>query len=282
MDLTSENVIKNLLRKHGIHPLKRLGQNFLIDKAALEKIITAADLQPKNIILEIGPGVGTLTQELAKKSWRIIAVEKDPNMTKILKETLPDFKNIKLIQGDILKINLAADYHIFLVGYKIVANLPFYIVAPVIKKFLESKNPPIQMVLTVQKDVAQRIAAQPPDMNLLAVSVQFYAKPEIIAFVSRKSFWPQPEVDGAILKISEINSPFYQERRLNINRDLFFKIVGAGFSHPRKQIFNNLAEELRINRATVKNWLLENKIKPTQRAETLTIKNWINLTKTQK
>jgi len=161
--------------------------------------------------------------------------------------------------------------------------LPYYIVAPVIRKFLEQlETRPLTMVLMVQKEVAQRICAKPPDMSILAISVQFYAKPEILFYVPKNSFWPQPKVDGAILRISRIctNLP-------RIDTNLFFKIVRAGFSQPRKQIANNLSKMLalslpnglKLNKERVKKWLLENGIKPTQRAETLTIKDWVELTK---
>ncbi|PIR72642.1 MAG: hypothetical protein COU42_00480 [Candidatus Nealsonbacteria bacterium CG10_big_fil_rev_8_21_14_0_10_36_24] len=156
-----------------------------------------------------------------------------------------------------------------------VSNLPFYITAPIIRKFLEAKNSPKEMVLLVQKEVAQRICARPPDMNLLAISVQFYAKPEIISYVSKKSFWPIPKVDSAIIKI-------VPQKKYNVNKDLFFKIVKAGFSQPRKQLANNLSKMLKLNKQEISSLLLKNNIKPTLRAEALTIKDWILLTKVLK
>ena len=267
MDLISKKVIKNLLLKYKIRPLKRFGQNFLINRNILKKIITVANLQTKDIVLEIGPGIGTLTQELAKKAKRVIAVEKDPKMIEILKETVENLKNIKVIKGDVLKLSFQ-----FPISYKVVTNLPYYIVSPVIRKFLESKNPPASMILMVQKEVAQRICAKPPNMNLLAVSVQFYAKSKIKSYVPKKSFWPQPKVDGAIIKIIP-KKPAIKDR------NLFFKVVKTGFSQPRKQLINNLSKDLKVDRQKIKNWLLKNKIQPTQRAETLTIEDWLNLTK---
>ena len=269
MDLTSKNVIKNLLKNQGMRPSKRFGQNFLINKRVLKKIVEAADLNSQDTILEIGPGIGTLTQELAKRAKRVIAVEKDFSMINILKETLKDFKNVEIIWDDILKINPKAD--------KVVANLPYYIVSPVIRKFLESYEvQPRKMVLMVQKEVAQRICSKPPRMSLLAISVQFYARPKIISYVSKKSFWPQPKVDSAILQID----PLITADRKQINADLFFRIVKAGFSQPRKQVLNNLSNGLKLKKGMVKSWLLKNKIQPSQRAETLDIEDWINLSKT--
>ncbi len=276
MNLTSKKVIKNLLKKYGARPSKGLGQNFLIDKAVIKKIIKEARLQAKDIVLEIGPGIGTLTQEIAEKARLVIAVEKDLKMCQILRNLLEcwNVRNVRVVEDDILKIN-PSSYKLQAVSYKIVANLPFYLTAPAIRKFLETKFPPELMILVVQKEVAQRICAKPPDMNLLSVSVQFYARPKIIGYVSKKSFWPKPKVDGAILRIAPL---IRADKKLN-NTNLFFKIVKAGFSQPRKQLANNLSKKLELDKERVKSWLLKNNIQPAQRAETLTIKDWINLTK---
>ena len=270
--------LKKVLEKYRIYPSKRLGQNFLIDKGAVKRVIEAANLQPDDTVLEIGPGTGALTIELAKRVKKVIAIEKDPNLARILNNELriKNIKNVEIIQGDILKLD-PKPYT--LKPYKIVANLPFYLTAPAIRKFLESKIQPQQMVLIVQKEVAQRICAKPPDMNLLAVSVQFYAKPEIISFVSRKSFWPQPKVDSAIIKIVSRQFRVPVSRQF---RERFFRIVKAGFSQPRKQLINNLSKGLKLERNEVENWLLKNNIQATQRAETLSIEDWISLTKSCK
>lgn len=269
MDLTSKKFIKNLLKKYNIYPSKILGQNFLISKEVLKKILDAANLKSKDVVLEIGPGIGTLTKELAKKAKRVIAIEKDQKMIKILKETLRDLKNIKVIQEDILKYDFK-----FQAPYKIVANLPYYITSPVLRKFLEIDSKPKEMILMVQKEVAQRIVASPPNMSILAISVQFFAKPEIISFVSKNCFWPQPKVDSAILKISQIGMGLPA-----IDTNLFFKIVRAGFAQPRKQLANSLSNGLKLEKEKVRNWLKENEIKPERRPETLSIKDWIKLTK---
>jgi len=274
VDLTSKRVVKNLLKKYQLRPSKGLGQNFLIDKKVLGKIIEAAELKPEDTVLEIGPGIGTLTRELAKKIKIVIAVEKDKRMVEILKETLKDFKNVEVVKADIRnwKATLRGASR-KTENYKVVGNLPFYLTAPVIRQFLElPKSRPREMVLVVQKEVGQRICAKPPRMNLLAVSVQFYSRPEVVYFVSKKSFWPQPEVDAAILKIQILKTKFQ-----NINKDLFFKIVKSGFSQPRKQLINNLSKGLDTDKIKTKAWLRENNIQPSQRAETLTVKEWIKL-----
>jgi len=253
-----------------IKPSKHLGQNFLIDRNIVKKVIKAANLKSTDIILEIGPGLGALTKELVKKVKQVIACEKDPKMCEILKKTLKDFKNIEIINQDILKYNFQ-----FLKNYKVVANLPYYITSPVIRKFLESENPPKEMVLMVQKEVAQRICSAPPKMSILAISVQFYAKPKIISYVSKESFWPQPKVDSAIIKIVPRQFRILVLRQF---REQFFRIVRAGFSHPRKQLANNLSKELKLNKKEINDLLLKNNIQPSQRAETLTIKDWLKLT----
>ena len=270
MDLFSKNTIKKVLKYHETQPLKKFGQNFLIDKGVIKKIFEAAELQKSDVVLEIGPGIGNLTKELSQKVKKIITVEKDPKMVKILKEAIKGFKNIEIVQDDIRKIQISK---LKIKNYKLIANLPFYLTAPTIRKFLENKYPPKEMILIIQKEVAQRISAKPPKMNLLAVSVQFYAKPKIISYVSRKSYWPQPKVDSAIIKITT-----NKERRV-INKDWFFQIVKAGFSQPRKQILNNLSNGLKLNKGKIKSWLLKNNIQPTQRAKDLVIQDWINLTK---
>lgn len=285
MNLISQSAVKNLLKTAGLRPSRRLGQNFLVDKRVLEKIVAAADLGPEDTVLEIGPGLGALTQELAKKAGKVIAIEKDPKMCEILKETLKNHKNVEVIRGDIrfLEIRSPDIAKIFgrsdLPKYKIVSNLPFYLTAPVIRKFLELADTRcLQMTLVVQKEVGQRICSKPPDMNLLAVSVQFYAKPEIVSYISKNSFWPQPKVDAAIIKIT----PRAVDRKSTIieKTTSFFRIVRAGFSQPRKQLINNLSKGLKIDKKKVGEWLLENGIKSNQRAETLSVEDWLCLVKT--
>jgi len=276
MAFSSKPSIKNLLKSRKLKPNKLLGQNFLIDKSIIRKLINAADLKPQDIVLEIGPGLGVLTEELAKKAKKVIAVEKDQNLARILNEELR-IKNVKIIQGDILKIS-NLQFSIFnkspISNFKVVGNLPFYLTAPLIRQLLENTGvQPLQMVLVVQKEVAQRICSSPPNMSLLAVSVHLYSEPKIISYVSKKSFWPQPEVDAAIVKIRVKN------KKMRTDKDLFFKIVKAGFSHPRKQLASNLSNNLGINKKIIGEWLLKNKINPTRRAETLSLKDWTNLTK---
>jgi len=275
MELTSPKTLKELLSKYETRPSKGLGQNFLIDKNVLRRIIESADIKPNDIILEVGPGAGTLTQELARKAKKVIAVEKDRTMIEILKKTLKDFNNVEVVQGDILKLNLEP---YTLNPYKIIANIPYYLTSHLIRKFLEEKNQPQEMILMLQKEVAQRICAKPPQMSLLAVSVQFYAEPKIISYVSKNCFWPSPKVDSAIIKIK----PQVSEDKKQAGPDLFFKIIKAGFSQPRKQLAGNLSKILKMDKEKTGAWLLNNNVNPSQRAETLSVEDWIRLAKTGK
>ena len=220
-------------------------------------------------MVEIGPGLGVLTLELAKRAKCLISIEKDPVLVTALKEELKEFPNTKIIEADVRDLNLEGlDLKS---GYKVVANLPYYISSPVIRLFLESRKQPKTMVLLLQKEVAERICANPPKMSLLAVSVQFYAKPEIVSLVPKESFWPEPEVNSAIIKLTVL------EKKRKIESGLFFRIVRAGFSHPRKQLLNNLSENLKMDREKVVGWLSKNSIRPEQRAETLSLADWENL-----
>lgn len=267
MELTHQKFIKELLIKHKTRPQKTMGQNFLINRGFLAKILETADIKPSDTVVEIGPGIGNLTQELAKRAQRVIAIEKDKVMVEILKETLKDYQNIEIIHADVLR------YTLHVTRYKLVANLPYYIASPVIRMFLETEQPPTSMVLMVQKEMAQRICAKPPDMSLLAVSVQYYADPKIITYVKKESFWPKPKVDSSIIKIT----PRYSALNSAGFRDAFFSIVKAGFSQPRKQLANNLSKALKKDRKEIEQWLLRNNISPTQRAETLSIEDWQRL-----
>lgn len=260
--------LKQTVQKYGIKPSKKLGQNFLINQGILEKIVQAADLSAKDKILEIGPGLGTLTAALAQKAQKVLAVEKDLKMIEVLKEILKEYNNIELFQGDALKINLPQWEH-----YKLVANIPYYLTSPLIRRFLEADFPPQVMVLLIQKEVAQRICAR-HKMSLLAVAVQFYATPQIITYVSKNSFWPAPKVDSAIIKITPLKK--------NVSRDFqqdFFRVVKAGFSNPRKQLVNNLSSALQIEKEKIKEILKQLDLNPKVRAENLSVEEWKKLTR---
>ncbi len=239
-------------------PKKSLGQNFLIDKNIVQKIIKTADINKNDIVLEIGPGKGALTKELAKLAKKIIAIEKDERLASLLK-----IENVEIITGDALK-----DLPEIKGEYKVVANIPYYLTSFLIRKLLEMENKPQEIVLLVQKEVAQRICAQPGKMNLLAVSVNYYAKPTIKGFVSKNCFWPKPKVDSAILKMIPL------KRKKD---DFFFKIVKTSFSQPRKQLINNLSSGLKIKKERTEYVLNKSGINPKSRAQELNINDWLKL-----
>jgi len=272
MDLTSLTQVKNLLHKYNAYPSKGMGQNFLINKKTLQTIIKAANLHPQDTVLEVGPGIGILTQELAQQVKQITAIEKDRNMVEILKETMKDYPNVEVLNQDILAFLDSQNSFQKSGSYKVVANIPYYLTSPLIRKLLESPHQPQEIILMVQKEVAQRITAAPPNMNLLAVSVQYYATPKIIAYVSKECFWPKPKIDSAIIRITPI------QQSKDISYEKFFRIVRAGFSQPRKQLGNNFSQKLKMNRGEVEAWLSKNNIDPKQRAETLTTQDWETLT----
>jgi len=272
MNVFSLKDIKNTLKEYEIRPSKRLGQNFLIREDVADKVLKAGEISSSDTILEIGPGLGSLTFKLAASAKKVIAIEKDKRMADILKKSINN-PNAEIIRGDILKFDIN---DLGLRGYKIISNLPYCISSPVIRKFLEEKKKPELMVLMLQKEVAQRIKAKPPFMNILAVSVQIYAQVEIKEYVSKKSFWPEPKVDSAIVKII-IKDNYLKEIK---DIDMFFKIVKAGFSHPRKQILNNFSKVLKLEKKDTEEWLEKNNIDSKRRAQTLKIEEWLALYKT--
>jgi 16S rRNA (adenine1518-N6/adenine1519-N6)-dimethyltransferase len=273
------NDAKALLRQFNLRPRKSLGQNFLIDEAALAQIVRLAEVNADDTILEIGPGLGSLTRHLAQVAQRVIAVEIDRQLIPLLRSVLVDQPNVEIVQGDILEIDPVAllqpaGHHPSQPShYKVVANIPYYITSAIIRHLLEAVVQPESLVLTVQLEVAQRIVAQPDDMNLLAVSVQFYGRPQIVARIKAASFYPRPNVDSAVVRIDLSNSPQVAVH----NVETFFAMAKAGFSQKRKQIHNSLAGGLARPREEIDQLLGEAQIDPKRRAETLTLDEWARL-----
>ena len=266
---------KGRLRHLGLRARKGLGQHFLIDEKVLGLIISAAQLTHTDIVLEIGPGLGVLTKELARHAGRVVAIELDNKLADILRETLAYLHNVTIINEDVLKI----DPKILFEGlkakppYKVVANLPYYITSPVLRHFLETSVKPEVMVVMVQKEVAEQIVAKPGRMSLLSISVQLYGEPTIIGYVPSQSFYPSPEVDSAILRIA-----LYPQPAVEIaDKESFFALVRAGFSASRKQMANSLAQGLRWPKSEVLSLLEKANIAPQRRAETLTLEEWAEL-----
>jgi 16S rRNA (adenine1518-N6/adenine1519-N6)-dimethyltransferase len=265
--------IKDELNQLGIEPKKSLGQNFLINEGIYKKIVVALEIKKNDIIVEVGPGLGTLTRFLAESGVEIIAIEKDGLLTAYLKNKFKDNKNVTIIEGDILKFN-PVDYRLQTTNYKLVGNIPYYLTSRLTRTVFEKWPRPEKIVLMIQKEVAQRIIAKSPDMSLLAVSVQYYSKPEIISYVSRNSFYPAPKVDSAIVKLTIAGNVQATSERA---KD-FFKLVKAGFAGKRKQLINNLATGLKISKQEIQQKLSLIDINPQRRAETLTIEEWQKIT----
>lgn len=268
------------MREFDIQPRKSLGQNFLTDQRALQRIIDAAELKPEDIVLEIGPGLGTLTRLLAAEAGRVVAVELDQRLVEVLKQTLTNLPNVQIIHGDILELNPADLLEQQGDGsrYKVVANLPYYITSAVLRHLLTAEVRPRLMVVTVQLEVARRIVAQPGDMSLLAVSVQFYGRPRIVARIKAGAFYPSPQVDSAVVRIDLDGYPVVEvddaDSPSTGSGHGFFEVVRAGFAQKRKQLRNALAAELDLPASEVAQALSQAGVNPRRRAQTLSIEEW--------
>lgn len=263
--------VPGLLRKHGLRPDKSLGQNFLVDDNALRKVVRAAEIEPGDAVLEIGPGVGSLTRYLAEIAGRVVAVEIDQDLLPPLREVLSPYANIRLVHGDILEQDPAALMETG--GYLVVANIPYYITSALIRQLLEARLKPRRLVLTVQREVAGRITASPNDMSLLALSVQVYGQPEIAASIPAGAFYPVPNVDSAVVRVDLYPEPLIPVPQLR----LFFRLAKAGFSQKRKTLRNSLSGGLALPASEVQTLLEKAGIDPKRRAETLSIEEWKKL-----
>jgi 16S rRNA (adenine1518-N6/adenine1519-N6)-dimethyltransferase len=267
---------KRRLRQSGLKARKGLGQHFLVDDGVLGVILAAAEIKPDDVIVEVGPGLGILTEQLARRASGVIAIELDDKLAALLKKTLASFNNVTIVNDDVLNIEpeeLLKRQKGPL--YKVVANLPYYITSPVLRHFLTASVKPQAMIVMVQKEVAGAIAAGPGDMSLLSVSVQFYGKPEIVSHVPARSFYPVPEVDSAVLRIS-----LYPEPAVAVDEGGFFELVRAGFAAPRKQFANSLSQGLGLPKEAVLPFLEKAEIDWQRRAETLSLEEWARLWRT--
>jgi 16S rRNA (adenine1518-N6/adenine1519-N6)-dimethyltransferase len=264
--------LRRLLARHSLRPKQRLGQTFLADESALEKVAAAAAIQPGDTVLEIGPGLGSLTRHLAERAARVIAVEVDGALLPALEEVLRPYANVEVIQADILQLDLGRVPGLA-PGYLVAANIPYYITSAIVRRLVEAPVRPARIVLTVQREVAERIAAAPGDLSLLAVSVQFYAQPRIIARLPAGAFYPRPEVDSAVLRLDVLPQPAVSVADVEV----FFRVVKAGFSQKRKQLRNALAGGLRLPPADADALLARAGLVSQRRAETLTLEEWAAL-----
>ena len=276
----------DLVRRHNLNLKKSLGQNLLIDSTHLARIADAADLETTDTVLEIGPGLGALTHHLAERAGRVIAVELDQRLMPVLRTEFADRPHVSFVHGDILELNPAELIRMLRPDqpgpasaaepYKVVGNLPYYITSAVLRHVLESLPPPTLAVLLVQQEVAQRMVAQCGAMSLLAVSVQFYARPRALHKIPAGAFLPRPKVDSRVVCLDVRAQPAVPD----VEPTRFFQVVRAGFSQRRKQLRNSLCAGLSCTKEQADHWLTSSGIEPRRRAETLSLQEWGMLTRT--
>jgi 16S rRNA (adenine1518-N6/adenine1519-N6)-dimethyltransferase len=271
IDLADKEQLIKYLQAHGLYTKHRLGQNFLIDRQALNQIVEAAEINSSDFVVEVGPGLGVMTSELVKQADKVVAIEIDATLARLLRENVGDGK-LDILNSDILAINveeLTKSYE----KYKVVANIPYYITSKIIKQFLTSTKKPETIVLLVQKEVAERICAKKGDMSILALSVQAYSDPNVVKVIKADSFFPAPDVDSAILKIENIRYKLPE-----IDEEALFRTIKIGFSSRRKTLLNNFAAGLRLDKEATSDIIKSAAIDPSARAEDLNLDDWARLT----
>lgn len=266
---------KKLLDQHNIDPKKSLGQNFLYDDNILRRIVDTAEVTPQDSVLEIGPGLGALTKHLAQTAKNVIAVELDDRLLPILEDELAPYDNVEVIHGDILEQDPAV-WFADAANYKVVANVPYYITGAIFRHLLEAPVKPSRVVLTIQKEVAERLVAEPNKMSLLAVSVQFYGRTQLITNLSAGAFYPRPTIASSVLSVDLTQR--LPETAAVQNEAKFFQIIKTGFSQKRKQLRKNL-RALGYNKNQVDAFLAQANIAGQRRAETLSVTEWVHLYK---
>ena len=275
--LSSHKATKEVVQKHNFKFSKSLGQNFLIDTNVIDRILEGARVTEGDYVIEVGPGIGTLTKEMGRTAEKVVAIEIDKTLIPILEETLSDFPNIEVINQDILKVDVQELVKEKLNGgpVKLIANLPYYITTPIVMKFLEEDIPVTDIVVMVQKEVADRMNAQPnsKDYGALSVAVQYYCDTEIVAKAPRHMFMPQPNVDSTVIGLH-----VREERKYNVdNEDIFFKTVKASFGQRRKTLLNSLGGLGFLSKDQIKIALQEANIDEKRRGETLSIEEFASL-----
>ena len=275
--LSSHKATKEVVQKHNVKFSKSLGQNFLIDTNVIDRILEGARVQEGDYVIEVGPGIGTLTKEMGRTAEKVVAIEIDKTLIPILEETLADFPNIEVINQDILKVDVQELVKEKLNGgpVKLIANLPYYITTPIVMKFLEEDIPVTDIVVMVQKEVADRMNAQPnsKDYGALSVAVQYYCDTEIVAKAPRHMFMPQPNVDSTVIGLH-----VREEKKYNVdNEDIFFKTVKASFGQRRKTLLNSLGGLGFLSKDQIKIALQEANIDEKRRGETLSIEEFASL-----
>ena len=239
--LSSPRIIEGILKKYDLHFNKRFGQNFLIDENIVEKIVLSGDVTKDDVVLEVGPGIGTMTQILARDAHAVVSVEIDKKLIPVLKDTLGEYDNVQIVEGDILKTDV---YPYLKSGLdmgknlKIVANLPYYVTTPIIMGFLEGDLPIKKMTFMIQKEVGERLCAKPSTKayGSLTIAAQYYADPQLDFYVPATVFMPKPNVDSVVITMDKREAPSFETK----DKALFFKLVRAGFLNRRKTLINSL------------------------------------------
>lgn len=276
--LSSPRRTKEIVNKYGFRFSKSLGQNFLIDENIILKIIEGSEINKNDVIIEVGPGIGTLTQYLAEMSKKVLAIEIDKSLIPVLDETLGSYDNVEVINSDVLDLDLKKLVSDKFPGekVKVVANLPYYVTTPIIMKFLEEEVPVKDIVVMVQKEVADRLKAKPKtkDYGSLSVAVQYYSQPEIVTRVPRSVFIPNPNVESTVIRLKVLDNPQVQVA----DRKIFHKVVRASFAKRRKTLLNSLSfSNLELNKDQIKETLVACDIDPRRRGETLDIEEFAAL-----
>ena len=271
--IASPQVTQHILNRFKLRADKKLGQNFLIDENVVHQIVAAAELSEADTVLEVGPGIGTLTQGLAESKARVVAVELDTRLLPVLETTLNGYDNVRVVHGDILKVNIMEE--VGAPSFKVCANLPYYITTPIIFALLEKRLPMERLVAMVQKEVAERMAAQPggKEYGALSVAIQYYTEPKIAFIVPPTSFIPAPAVDSAVIVCKRREKPPVEV----CDEGLFFRVVKAAFSLRRKMLSNSL-KNMGIKSEQVAKWLELAGVDGKRRAETLSLEDFAKLT----
>ena len=273
MEMAGRRQLQNL----GIEPKKSLGQNFLVDPAAIDRIAQAVVIAPGDLVFEIGPGTGALTRPLLKQAGHVIAIELDPRLVEALRATFKNAPNLTVVHADALEadfVALAAAHAPSAAAIRFAGNLPYYITSAIVRRILECGIAWQSIIVTVQLEVAQRMVAAPGDMSLLSVSTQFYGKAELIMRLPPGAFYPQPGVDSAVVRLTPHPAPLFDKP------ETLFTLARAGFSQKRKRLINTLSTGVVLSKIDAAELLLKAKVDPSRRPETLTVAEWIRLSQT--
>jgi 16S rRNA (adenine1518-N6/adenine1519-N6)-dimethyltransferase len=265
MDLSRVEDVKTAMKLAGIRPNKGLGQHFLVDSDSLRGIIAAAEPTSSDTVLEVGPGLGVMTRPLTQIAGQVVAVETDGVLAELLQRDAPE--NLQVVEQDIMEYDLER----LPAGYKVIANIPYYLTSRLMRRLIESANPPKVMSMLIQKEVAERVVAVPGRMSMLALSVQYYGTAEIALIVPRDRFWPAPDVDSAVLKVTLTGPAFKADHRK------LFRLMKAGFSEKRKQLKNSLSGGLNIGMEAATELIAASGLPATARAQELSLSQWQRL-----